>query len=49
MAIKRQATLLANVVYGADVGMVEGRGRLGLTLEAAQRLGIARHFIGQEL
>ena len=46
---KRLAVLLANVVNGADVGMVQRRSRLRLALKAAERLGILGHFIGQEL
>src|ERR1700722_2945654 len=41
--------LLADIVDGADVGMVQRRGGLGLTLEAAESLGILGDFIGQEL
>ncbi len=42
------ALLLANVVNGADVGVVQcGRG-LGFTLKAGQRLRVAGDFIGQE-
>ena len=46
---KRLAVLLANVVNGADVGMVQRRSRLRLALKAAERLGIPGHFIGQKL
>ena len=46
---KGLAVFLANVVDGADVGMVQrGRG-LGLALKAAERRGILGHFIGQKL
>jgi hypothetical protein len=41
--------LLANVVDGADVGMIEGGGGLCLSTEATERLRIARHFVRQEL
>ncbi len=41
--------LLADVVDGADVGMVQGRSRLGLALEAGQRLGVLGDVIRQEL
>src|SRR5208283_788602 len=41
--------LLADVVDGADVGMIQGGGGLCLSTEAAERLRIARHFVGQEL
>ena len=43
------AVFLANVVNGADVGMVQGRSRLRLALKTAQRLRIAGDFIRQEL
>ncbi len=46
---KRQAILLANVVNRADVGMIERRGSLGLTLEPAERLRVTRDLIRQEL
>ena len=46
---KRLAVLLANVVNGADVGMVQRGSRLRLALEAAERLRILGHFIGQKL
>ncbi len=42
------AVLLANVVDGADVGMIEGRRGLGLALETSQRLRFAGHLVGQE-
>ncbi len=40
--------VLANFVNGADVGMVEGRGGLAFALEAAERLRVVRHIVGQE-
>ena len=43
------AIFFANVVNSADVGMVQRRSCLRLTLKAAERLGILGHFIGQEL
>ena len=43
------AVLLADVVNGADVGMVERGSGLRLALEAGQRLRIAGDFVGQEL
>ena len=46
---KRLAILLANVVDGADVGMVQRGSGLGLALKAAERRGILGHFIGQKL
>ncbi len=39
----------ADFVDGADVGMVESRGRLCLPLETGQGLGILGDFLGQEL
>ena len=45
---KRLAVFLANVVNGADVGMVQRGSRLRLALKAAERLGILGHFIGQK-
>jgi len=41
--------LLADVVDRANVGMVQGRSRLGLALEAGQGLGVAGNVIRQEL
>ena len=41
--------LLANVVDGANVGMIQGGGGLGFAPEALQSLRILGHFIGQEL
>jgi hypothetical protein len=46
---KRHAILLADVVNGADIGMVQGRGRLCFALEARQSLRIAGHFVRQKL
>ena len=46
---ERLAVLLADFVDGADVGMVQGGGSLGFTLEALQCLGVSGHFVGQEL
>ena len=43
------AILLADVVNGADVGMIERRRGLGFALKTAQGLGIAGDFIGKEL
>jgi len=40
------AILLADVVDGANVGMVQGGSRLRFTLKTGQRLGISRHFVG---
>ena len=45
---ERQAVLFANVVNGADVGMVQSRSGLCLALKAVESLGIASDVIGQE-
>jgi hypothetical protein len=42
-------TLLGNLVNGANVGMVQGRSGLRLTLEASEGLRILGDLIGQEL
>ena len=41
--------LLANVVNGADVGMIQSRGRLGFALKARQSLRILGDIVGKEL
>ena len=41
--------LLADVVNGADIGMVQGRGRLRFALEAAEGLRIFGYIFGKEL
>jgi hypothetical protein len=46
---ERFSVLLADVVNGADIGMVEGRGSLRLTLETAQCQRIAGNIVGKEL
>ena len=46
---ERLAVLFANVVDGADVGMVEGGRGLGLTPETLQSLAVLGHVFGQEL
>ena len=43
------AVLLPDLIDRADVGMVESRGRLGLTLEAGQGLGVSGDLVRQEL
>ena len=45
---KRLAVLPADVVNGADVGVIQRRSCLGLTLEASQGLGVASHVVGQK-
>ena len=43
------AILFANIVDGADVGMIESGGGLGLTSKSRQRLCISSHLVGQKL
>ena len=43
------AILLPDVINRADIGMVQRGSSLRLALKASQRLGIAGHFVGQEL
>src|SRR5216683_5546772 len=43
------AVLLADVVNGADVGMIQGRRGLRLTPEASQRLGVFGDIIRKKL
>ena len=45
---ERLLAVLADFVDGANVRMIEGRGRASLAAEALQRLWITRHFIGKE-
>jgi hypothetical protein len=45
---KSFAVLLANIVNGADVGMVQGRGRLRFPLKSRQHLRVRGHIVGQE-
>ena len=40
---------LANVMYGADVRVVEGGSSLGFPLKAAECLWILSEFVGKEL
>ena len=49
MAMKALAFLLADVVNSADVGMIQSGRGLRFALEAAKRLRVAGHFVGQEL
>ena len=46
---ERPAFVLVDVVDGADVGVIEGGGGLGLALEALQGLMVLGHFFRQEL
>ena len=41
--------LFADVIDGADVGVIQGRRSLRLATEAAEALGIARDFVRQKL
>ena len=41
--------MLVDVIDGADIGVIEGGGGLGLALEALQGLMVLGHIIGQEL
>jgi len=43
---KRAAVFLADIVHGADVGMVQGGCNPGLSLESSQGLRVAGHFSG---
>ena len=43
------ALVLVDRVDGADAGVVEGRGRAGLALEALERVGVLGQLGGQEL
>ena len=43
---ERFAVLFADVVYGADIGMVERGSSLGFTLKTGQRLGVFADIIG---
>jgi hypothetical protein len=43
------AMLIVDFVNGADVGMVQCRGSLGLPLKTAERLRIIGNIVGQEL
>jgi hypothetical protein len=42
------AVLFADVVDGADVGVVQGGGRLGFAFEAGEGLGILGDVVGEE-
>src|ERR1700676_1595979 len=46
---KRLAVLLIDLVNGADIRMIQGRGGFGLALETAERLGILGYVVRQEL
>jgi len=43
------AVLLSDLVDRADIGMVQGRSRLSLSLKAGQGLWISGYFIGKKL
>jgi hypothetical protein len=42
------AVFFANVVDGADIGVVEGRGSFGFATEAFERLAVGREFLGKK-
>ena len=42
------ALVFADFVDGADVGVIEGRGGLGLAFETKQRFLVVREIVGQE-
>src|ERR1700693_1280616 len=46
---ERMAVLLPDLIDRADIGMVESGGRLRLSLETGQGLGVFRDVLGQEL
>ncbi len=46
---KGMPVILPDLVDGADIGMVESRGRLRLSLETGQGLGVLRDRVGQKL
>ena len=46
---ERFAVLVVDFMDGADVGMIQGRGGLGLALEAAERLRVSGYIVGKEL
>ena len=46
---ERLAFVLINVINGADVGVIESRGRAGFALETLQRLTVFGHLFGQKL
>ena len=49
MAMKAVTVLFADVVNRADIGVVEGRSRLGFALKTGQGLRIPSYFLGQKL
>ena len=49
MAMKGWPSCFADVVDGADVGMIQSRGSARFALETLERLGVARQLVGQEL
>ena len=46
---ERGAVLFVNFVDGADVRMIQGRGRLSFALKAFEGLRVSGHVVGQEL
>ena len=49
IAMKSRPSILVDVVNGADVGVIHGRGRLRLAPEAFQHMPVSGDFIGQKL
>ena len=45
---ERRTVLVVNFVNGANIGMIQCRGRLGFTLKAGQGLRVSRYVVGQE-
>ena len=48
MTMKAVAVLFADVVNGADVGMIERGSGFGFALEAFERLRVVREIVGEE-
>jgi hypothetical protein len=46
---KDLAILFSDVVNGADIGMIQSGGRLGLAPETGESLAVSGKLIGQEL
>src|ERR1700750_2679426 len=40
--------MLTDVIYRADIGMIQRRGSLCFPLKTRQSLAVARYFVGQE-
>ena len=46
--MKAAAVVFADVVDGADIGMIEGGGGFGFALEAFEGLRVASEIVGEE-